>query len=131
MKKIYLIRHAKSTWKNLSLDDFERPLNKRGKCDTPFMGELLRAKNILPDLILASPALRAKSTAEIIAQKLNVLKKIHFDANIYEANSNTLESIITQIDDKYNNIFLVGHNPGLNMLASDTLSLYCRSWVCR
>ena len=117
MKKLYLIRHAKSSWKNLSLDDFERPLNKRGKCDAPFMGELLRAKNILPDLILASSALRAKSTAEIIAKKLKASKKIVFDADIYEASSSTLESIISSIDDKYNTLFLVGHNPGLNMLS--------------
>ena len=117
MKRLYLIRHAKSSWKDLSLDDFERPLNKRGKRDAPFMSELLKEKNIHPDIIFTSPALRAKSTAEIIAQKLNVLEKIRFDAKIYEAGSSTLESIITNIDDRYNTLFLVGHNPGLNMLA--------------
>ena len=117
MKKLYLIRHAKSSWKDLSLDDYQRPLNKRGKRDAPFMGELLKKKGISPDLILASPALRAKITAETIAEKLNASEKLMFNEDIYEASSSTLKSIITQVDDNCSTLFLVGHNPGLNMLA--------------
>lgn len=69
MKKVYLIRHAKSSWKDFSLDDFERPLNKRGKSDAPLMGAKLHDKKVVPDTILSSPAVRAKTTAEIIAKR--------------------------------------------------------------
>ncbi len=63
MKKLYLIRHAKSDWSNPSLDDFDRPLNKRGKKNAPFMGKILHKKGIYPDLIISSPAYRARTTA--------------------------------------------------------------------
>ncbi len=114
MKTLYIIRHAKSSWKNLDLDDFDRPLNKRGGHDAPMMGERLRQKKIMPDLILSSPAKRAKMTVESIAKTVHYDKKIVFEKNIYEADENTLQSIVNNIDDKYNITFLIGHNPGLN-----------------
>ncbi|WP_418641144.1 SixA phosphatase family protein [Sulfurimonas sp. ST-27] len=118
MKTLYIIRHAKSSWKNMDLDDFDRPLNKRGRHDAPMMGERLRKKKSMPDLILSSPAKRAKMTAESIAKKVHYnKKKIVYDQNIYEADVSTLEDILMDIDDKYNTVFLVGHNPGLNELA--------------
>lgn len=117
MTKLYIIRHAKSSWKDLKLDDFERPLNKRGEKDAPVMGERLKNKKILPDIILSSPAKRAKITAEVIANKVHYDKKIIFKPDIYEADKNTLKKIVNNIDDIYNTAFLVGHNPGLNELA--------------
>ena len=117
MKKLYIIRHGKSSWKDLGLDDFERPLNKRGKHDAPVMGERLKNKNIIPDIILSSPAKRAKMTAEVIAKKVHYNKKISFEKNIYEADKDTLKKIVNNIDDRYNTVFLIGHNPGLNELA--------------
>ncbi|MFA6138323.1 MAG: histidine phosphatase family protein [Sulfurimonas sp.] len=117
MKKLYIIRHAKSSWKEISLDDFERPLNKRGKADAPFMGSKLKEKRVMPDLILSSPALRAKTTAEIIAKKVEFKKEIVFDENIYEASATTLHKILTKIADKKNVAFVFGHNPSLNELA--------------
>ena len=70
IKKLYIIRHAKSDWSDDTLKDFDRPLNKRGLKNAPFMGSLLKNKNINPDLILSSPALRAITTAEIIANRV-------------------------------------------------------------
>ena len=70
MKKLYLIRHAKSSWKDITLDDFDRPLNKRGKTDAPFMAQKLKDKNIYPDIIISSPAKRAKSTAKAFKKNL-------------------------------------------------------------
>ncbi len=118
MKRLFIIRHAKSSWKNLSLDDFDRPLNKRGEINAPFMGKLLKQKDIVPDLVLSSPANRAKTTAIKISEELDLDDtKIVFENSIYEASSDILIDIIKKVQDKYNTIFLVGHNPSLNSLA--------------
>lgn len=70
MKTLVLVRHAKSSWDNPDWSDFERPLNKRGNRDAPFMAEVLKSKNIIPDFMISSPAIRAKSTALYFAQEL-------------------------------------------------------------
>jgi len=117
MKKLYLIRHAKSSWKDDSLSDFERPLNKRGKNDAPLMGKFLKKKNIMPDYILSSPAGRAKRTAKIIAKEIGFSKKIKYDEDVYEATTSTLFDIIKSFDEDYDDVFLFGHNPSFSMLA--------------
>jgi len=71
MKKLCIVRHAKSSWDDPGLLDLERPLNKRGKRDAPFMGERLKKYKVKPDLIISSPAKRAMKTAKIIASKIN------------------------------------------------------------
>jgi phosphohistidine phosphatase len=117
MKKLYLVRHAKSSWKNPELTDIERPLNKRGKRDAPFIGNVLKEKNIIPDLIISSPAKRAAKTAVVIADKIGYTKsKIINDDNIYEASFSELLDLIRNLDDKHNTVMLFGHNPGLTML---------------
>ncbi|ADN08708.1 SixA phosphatase family protein [Sulfurimonas autotrophica] len=116
MKTLYIIRHAKSSWKDLNLDDFERPLNKRGKNDAPQMSKRLKQQGIYPDIILSSPAKRAKQTAKAIAKEISYDEKIRYIEDIYEASPNTLENILHSLDDKYETVFLIGHNPGLNML---------------
>jgi phosphohistidine phosphatase len=75
MNTLYLVRHAKSSWKQPELSDFERPLNKRGKNDAPFMGRLLSDKGINPDLLISSPAKRARITARLIASEINFPKE--------------------------------------------------------
>jgi phosphohistidine phosphatase len=117
LKKLYLIRHAKSSWKEFDLADFDRPLNKRGKSNAPLMGKLLKNKKVLPDIVLSSPANRAKATAEIISKKVKYSKDIVFDKNIYESSYATLHNILKKLDNKNSVAFLVAHNPGLNMLA--------------
>ena len=119
MKKLFLIRLAKSSWEDLRLDDFDRPLNKRGEKDAPFMAELLKEKNIIPDLIISSPSLRTKLTAEIIAEKIGFIDKISFDKTIYEAPLSNLKRAINNIDNSFNSIVFVGHNPGLHELAQE------------
>lgn len=117
MKTLYLCRHAKSSWKQPGLDDFDRPLNKRGKKDAPLMGELLEDKGIKPDLIISSPAKRASKTASIIASAVCYDKdKINFKDEIYEASGEELLEVIKGIDDKFNTVMIFGHNPGLTML---------------
>lgn len=122
MKKLFLIRHGKSSWKNLSLDDFDRPLNKRGKNDAPLMGSILHQLGIIPDLIVASPAYRAKKTAEAIAHEVHYDKhEIHFYEDLYEASSDNITDTIKYLDDEYDTVFLVGHNPSLNFFAEEYL----------
>ena len=118
-KKLFIIRHAKSSWKDSSLDDFDRPLNKRGKLNAPFIGDKLKEKEVVPDIIISSPALRAKSTAEIIAKKVKYDKKILFKRDIYEVGESAIHKILTKLDNENSVVFLFGHNPDLNMLAED------------
>ena len=118
MKTLYLIRHAKSSWKEISLRDFDRPLNSRGKKDAPEMGLRLKNSKINPDAIVTSPANRACTTAFSIAKELNFESNdIQLDASIYEASASTLLRVINKQKDIINVLFLVGHNPGITYLA--------------
>jgi len=120
MKTLYLVRHAKSSWKHPELSDFERPLNKRGKNDAPFMGKLLSDKGINPGLVISSPAKRASTTAKIIASEINYPKdEITFEENIYDATGRGLMEIISGINEKINSVMLFGHNPGLTVLQNN------------
>ena len=117
MKTLFLARHAKSYWKDQSLRDFDRPLNSRGKRDAPFMGEVLKDKKVIPDLIISSPAKRTKKTAIEIASKIGYSeKKILYNEELYEASSNTIIKVLNKIDEKYNSVMIFAHNPGLTLL---------------
>ena len=119
MKTIYLVRHAKSSWKYPNLDDFERPLNKRGRKNAPFMGAILKKLKVAPDLIISSPANRASTTARIIAYNINyALEKIQYSESIYEFSANALIDVIEHLDDDIKKAMLVGHNPALTDLAN-------------
>lgn len=119
MKILYLLRHAKSSWKEPELSDFERPLNRRGKKDAPAMGAFLKAKNIRLELIVSSPAKRAKKTAKKVAKAMGYPKeKIYFNREIYEANVADLFGIVHELSDQLSSVMLVGHNPSLNDLAN-------------
>lgn len=124
MKKLYIIRHAKSSWGDAELNDFERPLSKRGKANAPMMGERLKIKGVMPDIIISSPAKRAKSTAEMIAKEVGYEKKVLFDENIYESSVATLRKILTSVNDENSTVFLFGHNPELNMLVDYYVKFY-------
>lgn len=117
MKTIYLVRHAKSSWDNPRLSDFNRPLNKRGKRDAPIMGKKLNEMEIKPDLILSSPAKRTKKTAIDIAEKISYpKKKIVLKDDIYDASEKTLLDLIKKLDDKLESVMIFAHNPGLTQL---------------
>ena len=113
-KTLYIARHAKSSWDDASLSDFERPLNKRGKRDAPFMAEKLKELGVKPDLILSSPAQRAKTTAKHYHEALG--SKLEFDERIYEASLMSLIYLIQEQFEKVDSLMIVGHNPGLTML---------------
>jgi phosphohistidine phosphatase len=119
MKTLYLVRHAKSSWKYPSLDDFERPLNKRGRKSAPFMGEILKKLKVTPNLVISSPANRAAMTARIIAAAINYpLENIVYSEAIYEFSEDALIHVINKIDDSVNSSMVVGHNPAINGLAN-------------
>lgn len=124
MKILYLLRHAKSSWSNVELPDFQRPLNRRGKKDAPLIGKVLVSKGVKIDLIISSPAKRAKKTAKKVAKQIVYPKeKIVFNEEIYEARIADLLNIIHQIPQEINSLMLVGHNPTFtdlaNLLCSD------------
>ena len=119
MKTLYLVRHAKSSWKYPNLDDFERPLNKRGRKNAPFMGRILKKLKVAPDLVISSPANRAATTARIIADTIDYpLEKIHYNETIYGSSEYDLVQVIQQLDDTVNRAMLVSHNPALTDLAN-------------
>ena len=118
-KVLYLVRHAKSSWKDVSVRDFDRPLNSRGEADAPFMGAKLKEKGILPDLIISSPALRAITTANILAEQMGLpVSQIRTEPRVYEALSSELLELVQECDPQLGSICLVGHNPAMTGFAN-------------
>lgn len=118
MKTLTIIRHAKSSWEQEGLHDFERPLNERGRRDAPVMAARLRQSAEVPELLVSSPALRAITTARVFAEGLDIsVDAIQIQAKIYEASVSTLLQIIRGLDDQYAHAALFGHNPGLSDLS--------------
>jgi phosphohistidine phosphatase len=123
MKKLYLIRHAKSSWDDPELDDFDRPLNKRGQKDAPRMGKRLKEKRITPDVMLSSPAARALATCHAIAAILQFDEsKIKTDKRLYHANEDQILEVIRGLKDFPHDskevALIFGHNPGLTEFAN-------------
>ena len=111
MKNLYLIRHAKSDWSDESKSDFERGLNTRGQRAIFTMSDALKEKKVMPDLILSSSAKRAKLTAKGLAKEIDYHGEIKYIDALYMAEPLDVISIINEIKDKYDNVFIVGHNP--------------------
>ena len=111
-KTLIVVRHAKSSWKYPALSDLERPLNKRGKCDAPFMGELMYQKDIKVDVMISSPAQRTLSTALAFAEAMqHPTEKIVLAPEIYEVMADTiLEIIQSRFNDSWQQVMLFGHN---------------------
>ena len=119
MKKVYFIRHAKSSWDDPGLSDIERPLNKRGLRDGPFMSKMLKGKGIQPDKLISSPANRAFTTATFFAKELNIPEQaIVVRKEIYHAYPEEVLNIIRNLSDADNVILLFGHNPCFTSLAN-------------
>ena len=118
MKRLFLIRHAKSSWANDELDDFKRPLNKRGKKNGPEMASRLARLFVVPDLILSSPAKRAKKTALYMAKGTGYpISAISFHDGLYFGSMNEHLRLLKEGLKKGDTVFLVGHNNTITELA--------------
>ncbi len=112
MKTLFIMRHAKSSWDDANLSDFERPLNDRGLKTAPFMGEVMAKNGFTPEIIVSSPAMRARQTAELVKNSAAFEAGIQFDERIYEASPMRLLEVVSEIEDEYASAMIVGHNPG-------------------
>lgn len=120
MKTLYLIRHAKSSWADAQLTDFERPLNDRGRKNAPLMAEYLINKGIKPTHFISSPATRAITTARIFADKMGYDRKnIQIEARIYNANRAELMDVIRNLDNRYDSIALFGHDTSITVVTEE------------
>jgi phosphohistidine phosphatase len=118
MKLLTLFRHGKSDWETGTEDDFDRPLKERGRRDTPMIGKFLATIGATPDLLVSSPAVRARQTAELLAPAAGYAGDIRWEESIYAASAGELMSLLRQLPDEAGHVLLVGHNPGFEDLAA-------------
>jgi phosphohistidine phosphatase len=125
MKELYIIRHAKSSWKQPGLNDFDRPLNNRGLKDAPRMASFLKSRGIIPDRMLLSPAVRTKQTAAYfkIIYEMDEMQ-VESVPELYHAYADTIFSQVSALDKEASSVFLFGHNPGLTYFVNTFKGAY-------
>ena len=125
MHQLLLLRHAKSAHKDKSLMDFDRPLAKRGRKDTVRIGRWLSDENLIPDLVISSPAKRARQTAKRVCKQVGIAAdKIQWEDCVYDANVRTLLKMLTEVPEETGTVMLVGHHEGL-----ETMILRMSRWA--
>ncbi len=117
MKEVLILRHAKSDW-STGESDFERPLNERGQNDAPRMGETIKKSKVVPDLIISSPAKRAKQTTNAVIKKSGFQGEVQWDDSFYYGNYENIIQTIQNVSNEHQRILIVGHNPKLENLVS-------------
>jgi len=123
-KELFLVRHAKSSWDDPTISDHDRTLNERGYRNAPEMGRRLSDRRVSPDALISSTALRARTTAEIMAGSINYPKdRIVLDRALYHASATELQEYIGGLDDSHLSVMLFGHNPGMTSLVSHLFGL--------
>ena len=113
MLTLSLLRHAKSSWDDSSLDDFERPLNKRGEAAAPRMGAFMAQHGLAPDLILCSSAVRARQTLELVLPHLADRPQVVYEDGFYLAAPSAMLARLHKVDAKVRHVLIVGHDPGM------------------
>ncbi len=131
MKTLLFLRHAKSSWKDITLVDHKRPLNKRGKKDAPIMGDYLKNNKLTPDLIISSTAKRAKDTSKLVAEHCGYNKDIQSSKLLY-GTITPRDYLITigGISNKYHRVLLIGHNPILEEVLETVTGEQIRMKTC-
>ncbi len=119
MKKLTLLRHAKSSWDDTVSRDFDRPLNDKGKKASKAIGTFIKRQELDFDLVLASPAVRVIETLEFVEEASGGSYEPEWERKIYLASSVTLMDVLRGVDGDYDHILMVGHNPGLEDLVFD------------
>ena len=128
MKSVLLLRHAKSDWSHFGLADFDRPLAKRGLKDAPRIGRALADFETVPDVILASPARRARQTAELVAETSGYTRSISWQDAFYGGGSDELIAALHQLPHSIERAMLVGHNPTMEDTVSALLLGHESDW---
>ena len=118
MKRLLILRHAKSSWADSSISDWQRPLNERGERDAPRAGQWLRERGLVPDIIITSDAVRARTTAEAVAKASGHLQAIRLEPSLYGASPEAMIEVLNGAPDEARAVMIVGHNPGLEELVS-------------
>jgi len=119
MRRLTILRHAKSSWDNRGLSDFDRPLNQRGERDAPHMGSRLRERGSRPSLIISSDAVRAITTARTVAKEISYpMESIQPAHELYHASPDRIIDVVAYEADTHTDVMVVGHNPGFTDLAN-------------
>ena len=119
MRRLALLRHAKSSWDDSNLDDFDRPLNARGLQAAPVMGAVLASLNFSPDCILCSPAERTRQTLTSIKPTIRgAMPPVSFDQSLYLAGTADILALLRKVEPQHAKVLIIGHNPGLHALAA-------------
>jgi phosphohistidine phosphatase len=113
MKTLFVLRHAKSSWSDPDLSDFDRPLNERGLRAAPMIGDLMKQCSFEPSILVSSPALRARLTAGLVKEAAELEAEVRYDDRIYEASPQGLLQVVSEQDDEDMSMMMVGHNPGI------------------
>ena len=121
MKNLFLLRHAKSSWDNAALGDFDRPLSKRGLSNAILLSIYIQKNSISFELVLSSPSERTQSTLDLVLSSFDPIPKTTFKESIYHASASSLSQLIKEQDDEINNLLIIGHNPSLHIL-TETLT---------
>jgi phosphohistidine phosphatase len=116
MRTLYLLRHAKSSWKDPSQADFERPLANRGRKACESIARLIQDRGLEFDLVLCSTAIRARETIDLVTKYAKLRTELRFDERIYEATVAQLVEIVSQLENERKSVLLIGHNPGFEDL---------------
>lgn len=131
MKTLYLLRHAKSDWSEGGMDDFDRPLAKRGRDAAPAMGRFMKSKKLVPDLVLCSAAARAKETWDLVGRELGAGPQVKVLKGLYMASPGRLLGALRKVPAGAKTVMLVGHNPGMEDLADRLVGSGARKAIAR
>src|SRR4051812_40317227 len=113
MKTLLIVRHAKSSWDNTGINDFDRPLNDRGKRDAPAMAQRLIKAGVKIDSFVSSPAKRARTTAEVFMKEFNAKTTLQLIPELYHAQVQNFKDVIKGLDSGYDTVAIFSHNPGI------------------
>lgn len=116
MKHLLILRHAKSSWTDPELSDFDRPLNKRGRRVAPLMGNWIAKQNLQPEIVFCSLAARAQGTLQLVSETTNWDPQVIHTADLYLAPAHTYIEYLTQLPEHINSALVIGHNPGIEEL---------------
>ena len=122
MKKIFVLRHSKSSWKDLSLGDFHRSLNSRGKTDAPIMSSYLSTRVDMIDFLHCSSAIRTYDTSKYFIERINFIN-IEYDESLYHSSSLEIINNIKYYDEQYNSAMIIAHNPGLTNFVNEITNI--------